>query len=411
MGTTGSRVAWASMRDVNPADGEPTLAPDHRAAAPDRGSAAPARRPATRRARPAPASGVEPDSASGPAPEPQPEREPTPRARRAKAPATSRPPRARRPVAPDASTTPATPPDGVPSDVDLVARAAALRAADRIADARAAHADQLAAFDLRAHGPARSAVLAEAAETELLAGNLGAAGRLIDEALAALAGSDAGGSAAAIHRARLDLLTGRVTQGSAVAAAGVTAAEGLGDSATAAAWLGVLGLAELLAGDPSVAAVHFTTVRDSALERGMREPWHTRVEADLVEALVAAGRLDEAEAALDSLRSRGAIARTPWVIAVDARSEALLRTARGEPEAALGALRAAAATIESLPLLLERSRCLLAWGVALRATGRFNAAPAALTTAREGFAALPSPPWEARAVAEMTRLRRRPATD
>jgi hypothetical protein len=47
---------------------------------------------------------------------------------------------------------------------------------------------------------------------------------------------------------------------------------------------------------------------------------------------------------------------------VSARSEALVRTARGEPEAALAALRAAAATIESLPLPLERGRCLLARG-------------------------------------------------
>jgi hypothetical protein len=258
---------------------------------------------------------------------------------------------------------------------------------------------------------ARTTTLADAAEAELLAGHLGAARRLVDEALAAGAGDAGPGGAierASLHRARLDILGGHVPEGRAAAAAGVAAAEAV-DASAAAEWLAVLGLAELLAGDPSVAAVHFTTARDATLEHPTGDAWRILVDADLVEALVAARRLDEAQAALDRFRARGADARTPWRIAAEARSEAIVRTARGEPGNALAALRAAAATIESLPLPLERGRCLLAWGVALREAGRLNGARAALTTAREAFAALPSPPWEARAIAELTLLRRPPA--
>jgi len=322
-------------------------------------------------------------------------------------------------VAATAAAAPALPPAtdasavDAPLSVSLAERAASLRAVDRLDDARAIDAQIRAAFGSKATARARAMALADAAETELLAGDLAAARSLTDEALAVApspaAGPDDGRMRAGILQARLEVLQGRLADGRAAAAAGVTAAEGAGDGATAAAWLAVLGLAELLAGDPSVAAVHFTTARDAALERGETEPSRTRVDADLVEALVAAGRLDEAQAALDAFRARAAGARTPWVIAADARCEALVRTARGEPEAAQGALRAAAATIESLPLLLERARCLLAWGVTLRAAGRLNASHAALTTAREAFAALPSPPWEARAVAELARLRKRPA--
>jgi hypothetical protein len=147
-------------------------------------------------------------------------------------------------------------------------------------------------------------------------------------------------------------------------------------------------------------------VRDNARTRTLAWPEDTRIDADLVEALVEAGRLDDAAAALLDLQFRTAANRLPWGIAAGARAEAIVRLAQGEPPAALRALGAAAATIESLPYALERGRCLLAWGASLRAAGRRNAARAALTTAREAIARLPSPPWEARVVAATAELRR-----
>jgi hypothetical protein len=228
----------------------------------------------------------------------------------------------------------------------------------------------------------------------------------VDEALALAGTTGAADGRPAAVRAHLDVLLGRLDQARAAADLGLAAAEAAADAQGIVRWRHVLGLAALLAGDAATAADHLATARDTALAAGRTDPSALRLDADLVEALVAAGRQPEAETALADLRRRGA-ARLPWTIAATSRAEALVQVAAGRPDAAVAALRAAAATIESLPFPLERGRCLVAWGIALLRLGRRNAARAALTAAAEAVAPLPCPPFEARVHAELAELRPR----
>jgi DNA-binding NarL/FixJ family response regulator len=293
-------------------------------------------------------------------------------------------------------------PDFVIGSLEMLA--GSLRAADRPVEARAVGAEILERLAGAGYEARRVAALAHAAWTEVAAGDLAAAGRLLDEALVLAGEIGVDAVAPRVYRAHVDVLVGRVGQGREAATAGLAAAETAGDTWTAALWRRVLGIAELLDGDPAVAAGHFLGVRDMALGLAIREPGYFRVDADLVEAFAAAGRLHDAQAALLDFRARAATAGLPWGRAAGARAEAVLAVARGEPEAAVVALDEAWDVIDALPLALERARCLLVRGTALRRVRRVREAREALTAAVAAFDRLPSPPWSSRAASELARL-------
>ena len=246
--------------------------------------------------------------------------------------------------------------------------------------------------------------LTQMAWTEVLAGDHRAARALLDAAgrLAAELGADATGPR--LYAAHLDALLGDRAAVRTAAAAGIADAEAAGNSWVVALWHRALGVDALAASEPGVAADHLRTTLEAALALGIREPSWVRVDADLVEALVGAGRLEEADAALAEFGARAATAGLPWAHVAHARASAVARAAKDDLDGSLAALELVAGRAAALPLAVERGRFDLVRGTALRRLRRLREARAALESARATFAACPSPPWESRAVAELARL-------
>jgi DNA-binding NarL/FixJ family response regulator len=165
--------------------------------------------------------------------------------------------------------------------------------------------------------------------------------------------------------------------------------------------LAALGAVELALGNAAEAHAALGRAGAAATAAGFGEPAVFRSRPDEIEALVALGRLDEAEAVLGGLERRTG----GWVAATALRCRGLLLAARGEPE---GAVRALTAGLDAVPEPFERARTLLALGVVHRRNRQKAAARAALEEAQTIFEALPAPLWAGRASAEAARLGGRP---
>ena len=72
---------------------------------------------------------------------------------------------------------------------------------------------------------------------------------------------------------------------------------------------------------------------------GVREPAYFRIVPDEVEALVALGRLDEAEALLAPFEEAGRSLDRAWAMATGARCRALVFAARGDLAGCIGRSR------------------------------------------------------------------------
>jgi DNA-binding CsgD family transcriptional regulator len=124
-----------------------------------------------------------------------------------------------------------------------------------------------------------------------------------------------------------------------------------------------------------------------------------------LEALIVAGRLDEAEGLLDRFEREAAAIDSPWARGIAHRLAALLASARGELDRALAAIHAA----ETASWPFEHGRTFLAAGRILRRMKRKAAARRSLEQAAAIFDVLPAPLWAERAREELARLGKRPA--
>jgi DNA-binding CsgD family transcriptional regulator len=166
----------------------------------------------------------------------------------------------------------------------------------------------------------------------------------------------------------------------------------------------VLGFIELSRGEP-VAALEYLRrgweIRDSAM---LFEPGHRFELADTLEALVAAGELDEAEARLGPWEERASNLDRSWALSITARCRAMVLSARGDMTAAREsfdrALREHARTDDPF----QHARTLLAMGVMQRRTKQRAAARASLEQALLIFERLPAPLWAGKARAELKRI-------
>jgi DNA-binding CsgD family transcriptional regulator len=165
-----------------------------------------------------------------------------------------------------------------------------------------------------------------------------------------------------------------------------------------------LGHLELAAGNLAAAREVLDPLPEMLRETGLGEwaahPFHP----DLIETLVGLGEIDEAAALTAELEEYGRRLDRPWGLATAARSVALVASARGEIEEALGAAEHALSEHERLDWPLERGRSLLVAGGVLRRLGRRRDAAAMLAEAKSVFAALRSPLWLTRTEAEERRL-------
>jgi len=166
----------------------------------------------------------------------------------------------------------------------------------------------------------------------------------------------------------------------------------------------VLGFIELSLGNATKALTYLEPgweIRDRVL---LLEPGHRLELADTLEALIVAGRLEDAEQKLVPWEKRSTALDRSWALAILARCRGLLTAARGDLPTAFvhfdRALREHERTIDPF----QHARTLLALGsTRLRATQR-AAARASLNEALAIFERLGSPLWAGKARAELRRI-------
>ncbi|WP_325330138.1 ATP-binding protein [Mycobacterium sp.] len=132
---------------------------------------------------------------------------------------------------------------------------------------------------------------------------------------------------------------------------------------------------------------------------------------DAVEAMVAVGRLDDAEPLIDALEHNGRWLDRPWMLAVGARCRSMWLAAHGDVVGADRLVHQALREHERLPMPFERARTQLLLGQLLRRQRRKDLAAAALHEALHAFEEMGAPLWAERARAELARIRVSPTHD
>jgi DNA-binding CsgD family transcriptional regulator len=200
----------------------------------------------------------------------------------------------------------------------------------------------------------------------------------------------------AAHRGRTD--EARVRATAAIARA---QAEGIRIAETAHGW--ALGFIELSLGNLPAALKYLRTsyeVRNAF----MGEP-AARIElGDLLEALIATGELDEAEAIIATWEERSQRLDRAWALAILARARGLLLAARGDLDGAFASFERALAEHARSTDPFHHARTLLALGRTQRRARHRGAARSTLEDALRRFEALGAPLWAEQTRAELARI-------
>ena len=128
------------------------------------------------------------------------------------------------------------------------------------------------------------------------------------------------------------------------------------------------------------AVAHLRTLDQLKRQAGIREPRMCAHAGDFIEALVAAGELDEATQVLARLDDEAATSRGRWSLAVAARCRAMVLAAHGDLEEAMAAAERSLELFEGLPMPFERARTLLLVGQLRRRRREKRLAREALAT-------------------------------
>lgn len=168
--------------------------------------------------------------------------------------------------------------------------------------------------------------------------------------------------------------------------------------------LWALGLALLSEGRPADVDAVLGTLAGSLEAMGAGEPAMAVFLPDEVEALVALGELDRAEALLEPFERAARALERWWAIAAAERCRGEIESARGNGAASAEAFERALAAHELAMMPFERARTLLLAGIAQRRRRRRAAARAMLEEALGVFERLGAPVWAARARGELARL-------
>jgi len=165
-----------------------------------------------------------------------------------------------------------------------------------------------------------------------------------------------------------------------------------------------LGLFELSIGDPAAAERALAPLADVVQALAVAEPFNVRFVPDAVEALIASGQLERAQALLDPFATRAHELDRGWAIVGAARARSLLLAARGELDDAVAIAEAVLPRAEQIEMPLELGRALLVLGQLRRRRGERRAARHALERAEEILRAIGAPLWAERARAEQRRM-------
>jgi DNA-binding CsgD family transcriptional regulator len=165
-----------------------------------------------------------------------------------------------------------------------------------------------------------------------------------------------------------------------------------------------LGLLELSLDRPAETARLATPVRKLLLTGGVREPGAMRFVPDEIEALVALGRMEEAETILDWLERQGRFLDRPSALAAAGRCRGLLAASRGDSDAAFAAFDRALAEHARIAHPFERARTLLALGSTQRRAKKKSAARETLERAEASFDELGAAIWAEKTRSELARI-------
>lgn len=158
------------------------------------------------------------------------------------------------------------------------------------------------------------------------------------------------------------------------------------------------------------AAAHLCDARREAIALKQGDLGSIPFRADLVEALVALGSLQEAADVVEEHRALAQRSGLPRGLAESARTLGLLEAARGNQAAAVAAFEHALQIHQHWPVPFEHGRTLLALGATLRRAGRRAQAAARFDQAAAIFRQLGARPWLERVEDERTRLGTRRST-
>ena len=122
----------------------------------------------------------------------------------------------------------------------------------------------------------------------------------------------------------------------------------------------ILGHIAHATGDAEAADRHFTAATAALEAAGIREMVGYRFLGDHVEAVLALGDIDRAEAIVGTMDRQAAAFPRPWTLAVRPRARALVLAARGDLDAAIDAFDEAESHHERLDAPYELGRTLLA---------------------------------------------------
>jgi DNA-binding CsgD family transcriptional regulator len=266
---------------------------------------------------------------------------------------------------------------------------------DLLGDA-AAHAAEMAIPQIRYH----------LADLECRAGNWDAAMEHAQESRAAAQRIRMGPMSAEGHFAvgLVEAHLGQADPARLEALEGLRIAEAAGEILLLIPNLSVLGFLELSLGRPAEADAYLSRAVELVEAMGVREPAYFRIVPDEVEALVALGRLEEAEALLAPFEEAGANLDRAWAMATGARCRALVLAARGDLPAASAAVDEAVIQHDRLPLPFELGRTLLVKGTVQRRAKRKRDARDTLEQALEIFEGLGAVQWAERTRAELARI-------
>lgn len=136
----------------------------------------------------------------------------------------------------------------------------------------------------------------------------------------------------------------------------------------------------------------------------MREPAMRLEVGDLLEALMAAGELDEAADVLAREEARAAALDRAWALAIFARSRGLLLAARGDLAGAFGSFERALVEHGRTTDPFHHARTLLALGRTQRRAKKRGDARTTLEDALGRFERLGAPLWAEQTRAELRRI-------
>jgi DNA-binding CsgD family transcriptional regulator len=202
----------------------------------------------------------------------------------------------------------------------------------------------------------------------------------------------------------VDAHLGRLDEARDMAGRALEISESIGDKGYAARARGVLGFAELSAGDAAAALDQLTPASTQLRSMEVGEVSIHHVLQNEIDALVALGRLEEAEVTIDYIEEKGRPTQRTWHAAVAARGRALVAAAHGDDESARTWIERALEAHERLPQPFELGRTLLAQATIERRGKRRTTARDAATKALEIFDGLGAPLWAERAAAEIARI-------